>query len=465
MNVSVAPDWSRYRRAIAQASPLRARGRVVQVVGLLVEGSGPAVSIGESCDIGVTDPTTGLRGWVRSEVVGFKANRRTLLAPLGGVQGIVPGSPIVARRQPASVQIGPQWMGRVVDGLGNPMDGKGPLGGSDTVPLYGEPPNPMTRPRISTPLDLGVRSINALLTVGRGQRMGIFSGSGVGKSVLLGMMARYAETDVNVIALIGERGREVREFLERDLGESGMARSVVVVATSDTSALLRRRGALLATAVAEYFRGLGRQVLFMMDSLTRLAMAQREIGLAAGEPPTVRGYTPSVFALLPPLLERAGTAPGGGSVTALYAVLAEGDDATDPIADTARSILDGHIWLSRDLAAKNHFPAVDVLESVSRVMRDIVPEEHLSLASRIRNLLASYQEVEMLVSIGAYARGSNELVDEALDRIEPIRSFLQQSMEESVDLESSVEAMKEVLQTGAPPSAFRAGETSDEPAI
>ena len=281
--------------------------------------------------------------------------------------------------------------------------------------------------------------------------MGIFSGSGVGKSVLLGMMARYAEADVNVIALIGERGREVREFLERDLGESGMARSVVVVATSDTSPLIRRRGALLATAAAEYFRDQGSQVLLMMDSLTRLAMAQREIGLAAGEPPSARGYTPSVFALLPPLLERAGTAPSGGSITALYTVLVEGDDSADPVADAARSILDGHIWLSRDLAAMNHFPEIDVSQSVSRVMRDIVTEEHHVRASRIRQLLASYQEVEMLVNIGAYSPGSNESVDEALDRIGPIRSFLQQSMEENVDMEESVAGMGQVL--GEEPSA------------
>ncbi|MFQ5693870.1 MAG: FliI/YscN family ATPase, partial [Nitrospinota bacterium] len=416
---SLVPDWSRFQRAVAESTPLRAWGRVVQVVGLLVEGAGPAVSVGERCDIGVTDPATGARRWIRGEVVGFKGNRRALLTPIGGVEGIVPGSPIVARRQPASVRVGPDWVGRVVDGLGSPLDGNGPLRGRESVPLYGEASNPLTRPRIVKPLDLGIRSINALLTVGRGQRMGIFAGSGVGKSVLLGMMARHAKADVNVIALIGERGREVREFLERDLGESGRACSVVVVATSDTSPPLRRRGAFLATAVAEYFRAQGRQVLLMMDSLTRLAMAQREIGLAAGEPPTARGYTPSVFALLPPLLERAGTAAGGGSITGLYTVLVEGDDTADPIADTARSILDGHIWLSRDLAAKNHFPAIDVMQSVSRVMRDVVTDEHLRLAARVRSLLASYQEVEMLVNIGAYTRGSNESVDEALDRIDP----------------------------------------------
>jgi flagellum-specific ATP synthase len=452
---AIVPDWSRYHRAIAESTPLRAWGRVAQVVGLVVEGVGPAVSVGESCDIGVADPTTGRYTWIRSEVVGFRANNKVLLTPLGGVQGIVPGSPIVARRKPASVEVGPEWIGRVVDGLGHPLDSQGPLNGNNTALLYNDPPNPLDRPRIQEPLDLGVRAINALLTVGRGQRMGIFAGSGVGKSVLLGMIARYAKADVNVIALIGERGREVREFLERDLGEEGMARSVVVVATSDTSPLVRRRGALLATAVAEYFRSQGRQVLLMMDSLTRLAMAQREIGLAAGEPPTARGYTPSAFALLPQLLERAGTAPGGGSITGLYSVLAEGDDSTDPVVDTARSILDGHIWLSRDLAAKNHFPAVDVLQSISRVMPDIVGEEHRSMASRVRHFLASYQEVEMLVNIGAYARGSNVSVDEALDRIEPIRTFLRQGMNESVNLEQSLEAMEQALESdSSPPAPF-----------
>lgn len=450
---AVVPDWSCYQQAIAESTPLRAWGRVVQVVGLVVEGAGPAVSVGESCDIGVAHPTPGRYTWIRSEVVGFRANNKVLLTPLGGVQGIVPGSPIVARRKPASVEVGPEWIGRVVDGLGNPLDGKGPLNGNNTALLYHDSPNPLDRPRIQKPLDLGVRAINALLTVGRGQRLGIFAGSGVGKSVLLGMMARYTKADVNVIALIGERGREVREFLERDLGEEGMARSVVVVATSDTSPLVRRRGALLATAVAEYFRSQGRQVLLMMDSLTRLAMAQREIGLAAGEPPTARGYTPSAFALLPQLLERAGTALGGGSITGLYSVLAEGDDSADPVVDTVRSILDGHIWLSRDLAAKNHFPAIDVLQSISRVMPDIVDEEHQSMASRVRHILASYQEVEMLVNIGAYAPGSNESVDEALERIEPIRMFLRQAINENANFQQSLEAMQQALRPDASPPA------------
>src|SRR6059036_330517 len=356
-------DFTRVRRRLAELSPVRVSGRVVDVIGLVVEATGPGAPVGSLCHIGA----------IPAEVVGFRSGR-VLLMPLGDLAGVAPGSRVVLAREWPIVRVGDGMLGRILDGLGRPLDGRGPVEFEAEYPLYGERLNPLDRQPIREPLDLGIRAINALLTCGRGQRLGILAGSGVGKSALLGMMARYTRADVNVIALVGERGREVREFLERDLGD-GLARSVVVAATSDQPPLVRIRGAFLAVALAEWFRDQDRDVLLMMDSLTRVAMAQREVGLSVGEPPSARGYTPSVFALLPRLLERAGRGPEG-SITGLYTVLVEGDDMNEPIADAARSLLDGQVSLSRRLASDGHYPAIDVLGSISRVMLDIVSAQH-----------------------------------------------------------------------------------------
>ncbi len=407
---------------------LRVRGKVTNIVGLVVEGYCPAASVGTLCELLPQDG--GLP--VPAEVVGFR-DGRALLMPLGELRGLGPGSLIQVLRSSATLPLGDELLGRVVDAMGEPIDG-GPLPRlSHERPIYALPAGPMERSPIREPLDLGVRAINALLTCGIGQRMGIMAGSGVGKSVLLGMMARHAQADVNVIALIGERGREVREFIENDLGEEGLARSVVVVATSDQSPLLRMRGAFVATTIAEHFCNQGLRVLLMMDSATRFAMAMREVGLAIGEPPTTKGYTPSVFATLPKLLERAGNFRAGGSITGLYTVLVDGDDMNEPIADAVRSILDGHIVLSRDLAAKNHFPAIDVLRSTSRVMRAIVSERQTALAGQVREVLATFREAEDLINIGAYAKGSNPRIDRALGKIDGVNRFLRQDMEAWVD--------------------------------
>ncbi len=432
-----SPRLSRYLPLLEGIDSIKTTGTVSEVVGLVIEGRGPAASIGEMCDIYPDFASTP----IRAEVVGFKG-RHLLLMPLGDMQGVHPGSLIVGRREKAMVEVTPYLQGRVLDGLGNPIDGKGPLQATATYPLHAQPFNPLLKKRITTPLDVGVKAINGLLTCGKGQRMGIFAGSGVGKSVLLGMIARNTEAEVNVIALIGERGREVREFIERDLGAEGLQKSVLVVATSDQSPLVRVRGAYVATAIAEYFRDQGKDVLLMMDSLSRFAMAQREIGLAIGEPPTTKGYTPSVFALLPKLLERAGNADGEGSITGLYTVLIENDDFNDPISDTVRSILDGHILLSRELAAKNHYPAIHVLYSLSRVMMDIVTPEHKECAGKLREVLAIYHEAEDLINIGAYNRGSNSKIDYALRMMDAVNAYLQQSVEERVSFAESVEQLK-----------------------
>ncbi len=415
---------------------LRVRGKVTNIVGLVVEGYCPDSSVGTLCELTPRDGGPP----VPAEVVGFR-DSRALLMPLGELRGLGPGSLIRVCRPSASLRVGDGLLGRVIDAMGDVIDG-GPRPELDAErPLYALPAGPMARERISEPLDLGVRAINGLLTCGRGQRMGIMAGSGVGKSVLLGMMARNARADVNVIALTGERGREVREFIDRDLGAEGLARSVVVVATSDQSPLLRMRGAFVATTVAEHFCAEGKSVLLMMDSVTRFAMAMREVGLAIGEPPTTKGYTPSVFATLPKLLERAGSYRGAGSITGLYTVLVEGDDHNEPIADAVRSILDGHIALSRDLAARNHYPAIDILASTSRVMRDIVSADHLKRSGFLRELLATYREAEDLVNIGAYASGSNPKIDRALAKIEAVNAFLRQGMEEWVDMAQTTGAL------------------------
>lgn len=400
-------------------------GHVAQVTGLVIESEGPNLAIGDVCRI-----TTGNREHsVYAEVVGFRGHR-LLLMPLGDMVSIKVGSEVSASGFGFGVPVGPDLMGRVIDGLSRPIDGRGPIHGVAQRPLKASPPNPLTRSRISEVFSTGVRAIDAFTPVGCGQRMGIFSGSGVGKSTLLGMMARGADSDVNVIALVGERGRELREFIEKDLGPEGLQKSVIVVSTSDQPALVRIRAAMVATAIAEYFRDEGKKVLFMMDSVTRFAMAQREVGLAVGEPPSSRGYTPSVFALLPKLLERTG-AGTTGSITAFYTVLVEGDDMNEPIADAVRGILDGHIILTRALATANHFPAIDVLESVSRLIRDLASPEEYALASQARDLMALYRRNEDLITIGAYAKGANPKVDLAIAVQEAMGPFLRQGFEDA----------------------------------
>jgi flagellum-specific ATP synthase len=413
-------------RRLEQVPSFVRYGKVTQVVGLVVEATVPGVHVGSLCEIVAADGRP-----ILAEVVGFR-DETALLMPLGDVAGVRMGSAVRPRAQLPRVPVSEALLGRVLDGLGRPLDGR-PLPPADaTMPLYPQPLNPLSRKTIRDPMWLGIRAIDTLLTCGRGQRVGIFAGSGVGKSVLLGMMARNALSDVNVIALIGERGREVRAFIEQNLGPEGLARSVVVTATSDTSPLVRLRGAYLATAIAEFFRARGRHVLLMMDSVTRFAMAQREVGLAIGEPPTTRGYTPSVFGLLPRLLERAGTDAGEGSITGLYTVLVEADDMNDPIGDAVRSILDGHIVLSRPLAARNHYPAIDVLSSASRVMVDVVDKEHRQAAGQVRELLAVYRKAEDLINIGAYQKGANATIDRAVAQIDGINGMLRQEFDERV---------------------------------
>lgn len=421
-------------------NPLQVSGKVTKIVGLVVEGYCPTASIGTLCEL------TPLSGGtpVPAEVVGFR-DGRALLMPLGELRGLGPGSLIRVVRDSASLAVGIEMLGRVIDAMGHPIDNQPLNVCADEMPLYALPAGPMSRKTIDKPLDLGVRSINALLTCGTGQRMGIMAGSGVGKSVLMGMIAKNTRADINVIALIGERGREVREFIERDLGEEGLARSVVVVATSDQSPLLRMRGAFVATTIAEYFCLQGKNVLLMMDSVTRFAMAMREVGLAIGEPPTTKGYTPSVFATLPKLLERAGSFKGAGSITGLYTVLVEGDDMNEPVADSVRSILDGHIVLSRKLAAANHYPCIDILTSASRVMRDIVSPEHHKRAGQIREILATYREAEDLVNIGAYSSGSNARIDHALSMIDKVNSYLRQGMNEAVDFSTTIKQLEQLV--------------------
>ncbi len=416
--------------------PYRIYGKVNQVVGLVIEGKGPISSIGDAALIYPVDGSNP----VEAEVVGFKEGK-TLLMPLGDIRGIGIGSRILSKKQTVNINVGDGLLGRVIDGLGEPIDGKGQPYCPDTTPVYRDTVNPMLKKRITEPLDLGIRCLNGLLTCGKGQRIGIFAGSGVGKSVLLGMIARHTEADINVIGLIGERGREVREFIEKDLGE-GIKRSVVIVATSDQHPLIRVRGAFLTVAIAEYFRDKGKNVLLMMDSLTRFCMAQREIGLAIGEPPTTKGYTPSVFSLLAKLLERAGNGQGNGTMTAIYTVLVEGDDLEDPVADTTRSILDGHIVLSRKLSDMNHYPPIDVLRSVSRIMKDIATKEQIDYSTKIIEILSEYEKAEDLINIGAYRQGSNPKIDYAMAMVDKVRLFLTQSIDERVTLEDAINSMK-----------------------
>jgi FliI/YscN family ATPase len=409
-----------FARRLADVPRLQAFGRVTRVVGLVIEVSGLEMGLGELARINnVADDRS-----VLAEVVGFH-ERRCLLMPLGEMDGIAPGAAVVPLGRSFGVDVGPQLLGRVLNGLGHPIDGKGKFDVVERAPLLAEPPNPLTREHIDSPLVTGVRAIDGTLTVGRGQRVGIFAGSGVGKSTLLGMIARQAKADVNVIALLGERGREVREFIEHSLGPEGLARSVVIVATGDQAALVRARGALVATAIAEWFRDQGKQVLLMVDSVTRVAMAWREIGLAVGEPPTTKGYPPSVFAALPRLLERAGNGASGG-ITGIYTVLVDGDDFNEPVADAARSILDGHVVLTRKLAGAGHFPAIDVLESKSRVRDLIIDDGHRQAANLLMKLEAAWREKEDLILVGAYQRGSDAVTDAAIALRDALLAFLRQ---------------------------------------
>ncbi len=425
---------------LSQIDLLSPRGRVVQVIGMVMEGAATISAIGEICEVRSVEQGTRLL----AEVVGFRGDK-VLLMPLGDLAGVGPRSSITPYSSQATGWVGEGLLGRVIDGMGNPLDGKGPIHAREVRPLHAVPINPLDRKRITQPLDLGIRAINGLLTCGKGQRMGVFSGSGVGKSVLMGMMARYTAADVNVIGLIGERGREVREFIESDLMEDGLRRSVVVVATSDQPPPVRRRGALLSMTIAEYFRDRGLHVLFMMDSLTRLAHAQREIGLAVGEPPTTKGYTPSVFSLLPRFLERAGTAGNGGTITGIFTVLVEGDDMNDPIPDAARAVLDGHVLLSRDLAAQGLYPAIDLLNSTSRVMINVIDEKQLASARKFSETLATYKKVEDMINIGAYKSGSSKKIDQAILKWDAMQAYFRQGIGEKVDAKESLRALYRVF--------------------
>lgn len=431
---------NKYINAVNNKRLVRYTGEITKVTGLTIESNGPMASIGELCYIyphSRKEP-------VVSEVVGFKEDR-ILLMPLGEMEGIALGSKVVGSGNTLNVNVGKGLIGRVLDGLGNPIDGKGPIKTLKSYPVNESPPNPLERKKIVDPLSLGVKTIDGLLTCGKGQRIGIFAGSGVGKSTLMGMISRDSTAEVNVIGLIGERGREVREFIENDLKEEGLKKSVVVVVTSDQPALIRVKGAMVTTAIAEYFRDQGMNVMLLMDSLTRFAMAQREIGLAIGEPPVTRGFTPSVFALLPKLLERAGTS-SKGTITGLYTVLVDGDDLNEPVTDTVRGILDGHIVLSRKLANQNHYPAIDVLASISRVMPSIVTKEHLAMSNTIKDILAIYKESEDLINIGAYKMGSNKKLDLAIALIDEINEFLTQKTLVSYTFEETLNILKTITE-------------------
>ncbi len=445
MQMQLAAGWAQRlaeaTKRVAHVPPPAVEGVLTRMVGLTLEAAGCQAAVGDRCDVLGSDGSR-----IEAEVVGFSGDRLFLM-PTGDLHGLKPNARVIPRVGAGTVQVGEQLLGRVIDGAGQPLDGLGPLDCEDRVRLTGAPINPLARQPISEPLDVGVRAINALLTVGRGQRIGLFAGSGVGKSVLLGMMARYTSADVIVVGLIGERGREVKEFIERILGPEGRRRAVVVATPADNPPLMRLHGAWRATAIAEYFREQGKSVLLLMDSLTRVAQAQREIGLAIGEAPATKGYPPSVFARLPALVERAGNgAKGRGSITAFYTVLAEGDDQQDPIADAARAILDGHVVLSRRIAESGHFPAIDVEASISRAMHDIVPKEHAEMARRFRQTLSMYTQNRDLIAIGAYQRGSDPRVDAAIAAWPNLQRFLQQDMHERVDYATSLAQLREVTQ-------------------
>ena len=432
-------DVKKYLKLI-EKTYVKKLGKVVKIVGLTIESVGPDANLGDVCNI-ISRENPDF--YVKSEVVGFK-DKRVLLMPFDSIDGIGPGSIVENTGKPLKVRVGDELLGKTLDGLGYPIDGE-ELMSNNQYCVEAKPPEPMSRNIISEVLPLGVKAVDGLITVGKGQRIGIFAGSGVGKSTLLGMFARNTKADINVIALIGERGREVREFIERDLGEEGMKRSIVVVATSDKPALIRNKAAKTATAIAEYYRDKGKDVLLMMDSLTRFSMAQREIGLASGEPPVTRGYPPSVYSEMPKLLERAGNS-GNGSITGLYTVLVDGDDFNEPITDTARGILDGHIILSRKLGHKNHYPAIDILQSISRVMSSIASREHKRAAGKLKNVLATYNEAEDLINIGAYKNGSNKNIDYAISKIDEVNEFLCQGTDEKFGFDEIVNMLEHIFQ-------------------
>lgn len=426
-------------RIIENTEPVVTKGKIDKIVGMVIESTGPSADIGTVCRIYNSKNT----GYIQAEVVGFRDNK-VLLMPYEELSGISKGSVVESTGEALMVPVGEQLIGRVIDGFGNPIDGKGEIKVENVYPVQSTPSNPLLRPQINERITIGIKAIDSLLTCGKGQRMGIFSGSGVGKSTLMGMISRNIEADVNVIALVGERGREVRGFIEKDLQEAGMAKTVLVVATSDQPAMMRLKCAMTATAIAEYFKDQGKDVLLMMDSLTRFAMAQREIGLATGEPPVARGYTPSLYALLPKLLERTGNFESG-SITGIYTVLVEGDDVNEPISDTVRGIIDGHIVLSRTVAMRNHYPAIDILASISRIMNEIAEPEHLLSASKIRETLSAYYENFDLISIGAYKNGSNPKIDNAIKSIDKINDFLKQKVDEKFSFEETMQLMKELV--------------------
>ncbi len=432
-------DLKGFRKELASMDTYRYMGKIEKIVGMTIESSGPECSIGDVCRIYSKDMQT----YINAEVVGFQSEK-VLLMPYTDIEGVGPGSIVDNTGDKLRVKTGEALIGRIIDAIGNPIDGGGPIEYTDSVSISGEPVNPLTRPKIAEPIELGVKAIDGLLTLGKGQRIGIFAGSGVGKSTLMGMIARKVKADINVIALVGERGREVREFIENDLGPEGMARSVVVVATSDQPAMMREKCPMTATAIAEYFMSQGKDVLIMMDNLTRYAMAKREVGLSVGEPPIARGYTPSIYSAMPKLLERAGCFEKG-SITGIYAVLVEGDDTNEPIADTVRGIIDGHIILSRKIAAQNHYPAIDILPSVSRLMSLICDKEHKQAAGELRNLLSLYNSNIDLISIGAYKIGTNPKLDEAISKIDKINAFLCQGTHESFSLEETIQLLKEAV--------------------
>lgn len=431
-------DLDMYREAVKDADPYEYGGRVSQILGLTVEAVGLTAKLGDICRI----YTEKRDKYILSEVVGFK-DKKVVLMPFGDLSGAGHNSHVVSEERQLNVAVGKDFCGRVLDGLGNPMDGKGKVKIQGRYPIMNQPPNPMERSRITERLTMGIKAIDSMLTLGKGQRVGIFSGSGVGKSTLLGMIARNTSADINVIVLIGERGREVRDFLEKDLKEEGLKRSVLVVATSDQPALVRLKSAMVGTAIAEFFRDQGYNVMLLMDSLTRFAMAQREIGMAIGEPPVSRGFTPSVYAIMPKLLERAGTGKRG-SITGLYTVLVEGDDMDEPISDTVRGILDGHIILSRKIANANHYPAIDVLQSISRLMTDVTSREDREKTSFIRSVMATYKDAQDLISIGAYKKGSSKKIDEAIELIGPINDLLQQRVGERFSFEETMKLVNEI---------------------
>ncbi len=431
-------NFDKYQGILNSTHLTKDSGKVTEVTGLLIKGYIPGASIGSICEIQTNDKP------VLAEVVGFK-DRQVLMMSLGGQRGISMGSRILLQKSVATVKVSEELLGRVVDGLGVALDGGPELEITQEVSLYGEVVNPLARQPIRDPLDVGVRAINACITAGRGQRIAIMAGSGVGKSVLMGMMAKQTDADVNVIALIGERGREVREFIENELGEEGMKKTVVVCVTSDQSPLLRMRGAFVATAIAESFAAKGKNVLLVMDSITRFAMAMREIGLSIGEPPSTRGYTPSVFSTLPKLLERAGNFEGSGSITGFYTTLVEGDDMNDPIGDSVRSIVDGHIVLTRELAHRGHFPAIDILQSASRVMKAVTTSEHVRMAQKLREILATYRDAEDLINVGAYKTGANPKIDKAMRVIDQVNDFLRQKTEDHSNMSQCLRMLAQIV--------------------